>query len=68
MKSSGSGTCTEVSFYIVPNKVFKCQWALSKIQIILETEDTSSVLQATAKFKVADLGVYSESGTPLELK
>ena len=36
------------------NKVFKCQWALRQ-HTILETEDTSSVLQASAKFKVADL-------------
>lgn len=36
------------------NKVSNVR-ALSKTATILETEDTSSVLQATAKFKVADL-------------
>lgn len=41
-------------------------WALRQ-QTILETEDTSSVLQASAKFKVADLE-STLSGTLLELK
>lgn len=55
MKSSGSGTCTEVSFYIVQTRFSNVSGLFLRQQTILETEDTSSVLQATAKFKVADL-------------
>ena len=55
MKSSGSSTCTEVSFYIVQTRFSDVSGLFLRQQTILETEDTSSVLQASAKFKVADL-------------
>lgn len=67
MKSSGSGTCTEVSFHIVQTRFSNVSGLFLRQQTILETEDTSSVLQASAKFKVADLE-STQSRTLFKLK